>query len=352
MVAIAVATITAPLTGAADVCPGDCDLTRGVSIAELQTSVRISLGLGKLEDCPIIDSDGDGAAGISEVVRSISAALDGCVSLVGEDYECPWPDLDDDDIHAFLMAGQSNMRGVGKVDELPEYLRTGDPRVKRLRGYWQTLRPVFDFFGPEFGFADTIAQACPNSTIGIIKIFHSNTGINSWLRDWDEELATLTGRPDVGPLYPPMMEQARLGERLADVSWEGFVWVHGQNDKNLAELAERYGENLALLIDAVRDDLGDPHLPLILHHRLSVLPPDTNGAATNAYWLREGHHLVELAKVEAPLHITDTYVANWFDLPVSGLVHLSSAGYITGGRLLADALLRGRADDSSNRAQE
>ena len=82
----------------------------------------------------------------------------------------------------FILAGQSNMVGWGDSLKIPADRRGGNQRVLMFeQGKWQPLKPVqkaqkhqekfgmTEFsFGPEIAFADEIAKAWPDETIGIL----------------------------------------------------------------------------------------------------------------------------------------------------------------------------------------
>ncbi len=59
-------------------CTGDCNGDGRVSVAELVTSVGISLGRGAIESCPSIDANADGVVRISELILAVQSSLRGC----------------------------------------------------------------------------------------------------------------------------------------------------------------------------------------------------------------------------------------------------------------------------------
>jgi hypothetical protein len=59
-------------------CLGDCDGSRDVSINELLVGVNILLGFGPSGQCLAVDGNGDGSVSVDELVRAVSAALNGC----------------------------------------------------------------------------------------------------------------------------------------------------------------------------------------------------------------------------------------------------------------------------------
>ncbi len=73
------ATSTAPPATSTPVpCPGDCDANGVVSIDELISAVRIALGEVGVGVCPSVNSDGGSEVSVSELVRAVVNALDGC----------------------------------------------------------------------------------------------------------------------------------------------------------------------------------------------------------------------------------------------------------------------------------
>lgn len=313
-----------------------------MTISELQRSIRIFLGFADLAYCPAIDADLDGRATVAELIAGVNAALGEC--RVKSKTPCPWTDVDDGRIHVFLMAGQSNMAGQGDPAEVSAELRNGDPHLLRLVfGIWLRLIPRSSF-GPELGFAHTIADACPNSTIGIIKLGIPVTGINAWLPDWNEELVALTeNNLEFGPIYPLLTERIQIAEEISKVSWEGFVWVQGHSDKAHDILAQGYGDNLRALIDAIREDLASPTLPFVLEHRMADPPTDETSTSAQITGDTPRWRAVELAKWRAQFDIPHAYVADWSTLQYPDAVHSDTEGYLLGGQRLAEVLLAGRA---------
>jgi hypothetical protein len=59
-------------------CAGDCDTNGDVGISELLGGVNIALGRAGLETCPACDANGDDTVTVSDLVRAIANALNGC----------------------------------------------------------------------------------------------------------------------------------------------------------------------------------------------------------------------------------------------------------------------------------
>jgi len=94
----------------------------------------------------------------------------------------------------YILAGQSNMAGVGMNHELPSELLEVQENVKiyaegtvesSLKKVWSPLRPGFGAgsgaFGPELTFGRDIAKIYPDSQIFLIKCGWSGTSLQG---DW------------------------------------------------------------------------------------------------------------------------------------------------------------------------
>jgi hypothetical protein len=59
-------------------CVGDCDDDGRVSVTELTLGVLISTGQRLIAFCAPLDTDGNNAVTINELIRAVASALDGC----------------------------------------------------------------------------------------------------------------------------------------------------------------------------------------------------------------------------------------------------------------------------------
>jgi hypothetical protein len=59
-------------------CTGDCDEDGVVSVADVVSTVKVALGLGQLDACPLIDANSDLRVSIDEVVASVYSLLHDC----------------------------------------------------------------------------------------------------------------------------------------------------------------------------------------------------------------------------------------------------------------------------------
>ena len=162
----------------------------------------------------------------------------------------------------FVLAGQSNMQGVGDADELPASL--AGSHADRLRfegGVWRPLRaapgadPRFGIerasFGPELSFAAELARARPGRTIGIVKLAKGGASLVDWAP------AAASG------LYAAMIREARaaLASRPAELG--ALLFLQGEADARERELARAYRTRFEAWVAQVRNDLGAPDLPVL-----------------------------------------------------------------------------------------
>jgi hypothetical protein len=59
-------------------CAGDCTDDEVVSVDELVRGIEIALGGGSIDDCPLVDGNGDGSVSISDLVAAVDSAVNGC----------------------------------------------------------------------------------------------------------------------------------------------------------------------------------------------------------------------------------------------------------------------------------
>ncbi|TWU41835.1 hypothetical protein Poly41_01270 [Novipirellula artificiosorum] len=203
-------------------------------------------------------------------------------------------------IRVFLVAGQSNAVGydappqalpASDIDETVRFWwRCGDPPPDEhdsMSGRWVTLRhqPVGDpikpksgrqygnyaqregGFGPEMGFARTLAPRSP-LPIAIIKIAFSGTHVAG---DWNPNLSDREDSEDPndsrGACYRSLLAEthqaiSQLSQTYAP-EIEAIVWVQGESDAQAAYV-DAYQTNITTMIQELRKDLATPNLWVML----------------------------------------------------------------------------------------
>ena len=162
--------------------------------------------------------------------------------------------------HLFLLVGQSNMAGRGKVsdaDQVPH------PRVLMLtkEGTWAPAVDPLHFDKPKVvgvglgrTFATKLAESQPDVTIGLIPCAVGGSPIAVW---------------EPGAYYKPTDSHpwddaiSRAKRALKDGTLKGILWHQGESDSKPG-LAESYEMQLHRLVARFRDELGAPKVPFLV----------------------------------------------------------------------------------------
>lgn len=176
---------------------------------------------------------------------------------IGVSQDTPLPPKEK--FHLYILAGQSNMAGRGKVSEADQ---TPHPRVLMLTRdlRWMPAVDPIHFDKPGIAgvglgktFAILAAEAEPDVTIGLIPCAVGGSPIEAWepggfnpqtkTHPWDDSLQ-------------------RIGKARERGVLKGILWHQGESDGK-ANLAPRYEEKLHDLVNRFRNVLQSPNLPFI-----------------------------------------------------------------------------------------
>lgn len=178
----------------------------------------------------------------------------------------------------FILAGQSNMNGEGRMDEITEEQRAFPDNVKLLLGIKPTDVSKATKFGPELTLARGLSQKYPDDTLYFIKM---GPGGSSLYYDWAQEKTQekcdesnkTPGKYKPLSVYDPNNTTSfyhRLINRYGycksaypDATVEGIFWMQGEQDCRIVEGANNYAELLRELAECLRRDLNCPDAPFI-----------------------------------------------------------------------------------------
>ncbi len=157
--------------------------------------------------------------------------------------------------HLFVLAGQSNMAGRGKVADVD---RKVHPRVLVLAkdGTW---KPAVDPLhwdksvagvGPGKAFGLVLAEQNPDVTIGLIPTACGGSPISTWEPDGYH------GQTKSHP-WDDCVERTRRA--MQDGTLKGVIWHQGESDSK-AELASVYAEKLHAVVARFRKEFNAPRL--------------------------------------------------------------------------------------------
>ena len=229
--------------------------------------------------------------------------------------------------YLFLLVGQSNMAGRGPMtdaDQIPH------ARVLMLNqaGAWVPAADPLHFDKPKavgvglgLTFADAVAAAHPEVTIGLIPCAVGGSPIDSWQpgyfynatqsHPWDDAL-----------------RRAQLA--LGAGTLKGILWHQGESDST-REFAEGYAAKLQALIARMRAALGAPSVPFIVGQMGRF-----EGSPWNDYKIQ-----VDRAHRELPEKLARVAFVSAEGLKDKGdKTHFDTASYRELGRRYADAYLR------------
>jgi hypothetical protein len=275
----------------------------------------------------------------------------------------------------YYLGGQSNMDGFGKVDELPEALRTqqsgvlifhGNPAADDStiagQGVWAELRPghgigfssdgsVNDYsqrFGVELTFAQRLRELDPEARIALIKYSRGGTSIDSAAAgrfgSWDLDYGGQSGINQ----YDHFLATVRNAMAVEDIDGDGvrdqlvpagIVWMQGESDAAFTpEIAHRYQDNLKELIDLIRAAFRADDLPVVIG-RISESGQDEDGKVWDHGEIVRAAQAAFVAEDGAASLVTTTDQYDYSDP-----WHYDSSGYIDLGRRFAEALFKMRRD--------
>ncbi|GCF93067.1 acetylxylan esterase [Enterococcus florum] len=152
---------------------------------------------------------------------------------------------------SILLIGQSNMAGRGFVREVPPIYHE---RIQMLRnGRWQMMAEPIHFdrevagIGPAASFAWEWVENHPEETLGLIPCAEGGSSIDEWAPE--------------GILTQHALSEARFA--LENSELIGILWHQGEND-SLDQRYKVYEEKVRALFAYLRQELGQPDLPILI----------------------------------------------------------------------------------------
>ena len=168
-------------------------------------------------------------------------------------------EIDKHDFHLYLLAGQSNMAGRGKIAEQDT---TTHPRVYVLNqeNEWVLAKDSFHFdkpnivgVGPGLTFGKIMADQNPNVRIGLIPCAAGGSPISSWTRGGCHEQTK--SYP-----YDDAIKRAKIAMKAGVL--KGILWHQGESDSKPDKIIV-HREKLEELIMNFRKDLAAGDTPFI-----------------------------------------------------------------------------------------
>lgn len=157
-------------------------------------------------------------------------------------------------MHIYLLMGQSNMAGRGKIEEED---KTPHPRVLRLNysNAWEVaVEPVHQDrkfglgVGPGLSFGKHMAESDEKATIALVPCAVGGTPLSRWSRS--------------GDLYSNALVRAKIA--MKDGTLKGILWHQGETDSTDLQNAQTYEDRLVKMIGDLREDLGETKVPFVV----------------------------------------------------------------------------------------
>ena len=219
----------------------------------------------------------------------------------------------------FVLAGQSNMMGRGKINDLPLAYRHTPSNVRYFSQGREHPLAKFAYFGPEIGLAHALARAFPRDEIILVKQAASGSLIGQW-------------QPGE-PLYKGLLRQVGFVHDAypAFRQVDAIVWMQGESDaQSELPVARQYGSRLQRLVGQLRHDLDSPD-SLFVYGQTSVNHPAFQ-AATAAVRQQQEAAQRSLANV---LMVSTEQLGRLADG-----IHYDAAGQLELGRRFAQAYIQ------------
>ena len=156
-------------------------------------------------------------------------------------------------INAFLLIGQSNMAGRGRLEDVSIL---NNPQVSMFReGQWvraveplHTDKPRMAGIGLGMSFAHEVLESTQEGPVGLIPCAVGGTPLSRWMPGAD--------------LYEDAVSIAK--EALKNGVLKGILWHQGEGDSGASEDASSYSERFLEMICSLRSELSADDVPVLV----------------------------------------------------------------------------------------
>ncbi len=181
--------------------------------------------------------------------RPLFATLSACLLAA----TCAFAEPAPKDMKLFLLIGQSNMAGRGKVEPQDQVV---NPKIFMLTKdlKWVPAKDPLHFDKPAAGvclgsqFARDVSKADPTAAIGLIPCAVGGTTLEQW--------------KDGGALYKDAV--ARAEEAMKSGKLAGILWHQGEGDSGNPATVESYADRFSKMIGKLRKDLRADKVPVLV----------------------------------------------------------------------------------------
>lgn len=165
-----------------------------------------------------------------------------------------------ENFHIYLLMGQSNMAGRGKVEAIDTITH---PRVYMLDRdmNWVLARDPIHFDKPIAGtglgltFGKEMADRDKDISIGLVPCAKGGSSINQWFQD-SLHLGTNT--------YPYNEMIVKAKKAMSEGVLKGILWHQGEADTESEGSVAAYSEKFYAMINSLKTDLGLELVPMVI----------------------------------------------------------------------------------------
>lgn len=237
----------------------------------------------------------------------------------------------------YILLGQSNMAGRGKLADLPQWFPRNRGRLfafnNTLNSWVQAAEPLQDpddpvyavkadrggGIGPGLSFADAMAGFCFKD-IGVILCARGGTAIAAWQRNT---------KPT--SLYGALMSRVYIASNTGSI--RGIIIYHGESDTKNSQMAFLWKEHFVDLVRCLRYDLGNESLPVVFAQLATV--SDSRRARKE-----HGYAAWDLLKsIQAEIKECNVAMVQTDDLSLTDGLHLDTKSQIILGQRFAQKML-------------
>lgn len=247
------------------------------------------------------------------------------------------PDQFQGKLSLYILAGQSNMSGYGKLDADSEKT---NPQVFMFGNdyRWHLAKDPLDSrqnqvdpvshetrvpgVGPGIAFASTLSQQDPGSVIGLIPCAKGGSTIQEWQRSLSED-----------SLYGSCLKRLRAASLMGKL--EGMLFFQGEADaldeqqfSHRSLSPQQWSQKFVKFIENFRSDVNQANLPIIF---AQIGSQSTPHLFTNWEVVQQQQENIQLPHVS--MITTD-------DLALQDYVHYTTKSYRTIGQRFANAYIK------------
>jgi hypothetical protein len=230
-----------------------------------------------------------------------------------------------ENIWVFILAGQSNMAGRGKVEPIDTI---PDCRIFTINKEGELIlaKEPLHFYEPRatgldcgLSFGKELLKQIPDSiSVFIIPTAVGGSSISQWINDSTHRDVTLMTN---------FKKKIEIGQKHGTI--KGILWHQGESDASTQETIDVYNKQLQILFTLFRNAIGNSELPIMIGELGSFSKTDDKWQAINS-------KIKEYIKSDP-----NSYLIKTTDLKDKGdRVHFDSEGQREIGRRFAERFIK------------